>query len=188
MVADEDAAALDRLAAILKGLGHVVTPYAVSVEEAVERIAADDPELAIVMVHCDDEHALALIEESVEYAAGPVIALVPGDDVEFVARAADRGIAAYADSIAPEPVQAAIEVAVRRHREREALIEKVDQLEGAMARRSVIERAKGMLMERHGLDERAAFDLLRDHARSQSRRVVDIGQAVVDGFALEHRR
>ena len=48
----------------------------------------------------------------------------------------------------------------------------------------MIERAKGILMERHGLDERAAFELLRDHARSQSRRVVDVAVAVADGHAL----
>ena len=38
----------------------------------------------------------------------------------------------------------------------------------------MIERSKGILMERHGLDERGAFELLRDSARSQSRRVVDV--------------
>ncbi len=48
----------------------------------------------------------------------------------------------------------------------------------------MIERAKGMLMERHGVDERGAFELLRDHARNGGRRVVDVAQAVSDGHAL----
>ena len=48
----------------------------------------------------------------------------------------------------------------------------------------MIERAKGILMERHGIDERAAFEHLRDHARSQSRRVVDVARAVTEGHAL----
>ncbi len=38
----------------------------------------------------------------------------------------------------------------------------------------MIERAKGIVMERHGLDERAAFERLRDHARAGNRRVVDV--------------
>ena len=62
--------------------------------------------------------------------------------------------------------------------------EKVEQLQTALERRSVIERAKGILMERHGVDDRGAFELLRDHARSSSRRVVDVSQAVLDGHAL----
>jgi len=48
----------------------------------------------------------------------------------------------------------------------------------------VIERAKGILMERHGVDDKAAFALLRDHARSGNRRVVDVATAVVGGHAL----
>jgi AmiR/NasT family two-component response regulator len=43
-------------------------------------------------------------------------------------------------------------------------------------------------MERHGVDERAAFEMLRDHARAQSRRVVDVAVSVVDGHALLPKR
>ncbi len=184
LVADEDQRALDLLAAVLSDLGHQVIQYAISVRQAIERIADDDPEIAIVMVHRDDDHALALIDQAVEFASGPVIAQVADNDVEFIARAAEHGITAYVDSIAAEPVQAAIEIAMRRYHEAARLSEKVDQLEGALARRGTIERAKGIVMERHGLDERAAFSLMRDHARSQSRRVVDIADAVADGHAL----
>jgi response regulator NasT len=138
----------------------------------------------MVVLHRDVEHALELISESVEYASGPVIALLDREDPDFVARAADQGIAAYARPVAPEAVQGAIEIAVRRHAEAEALSEKVEQLETALERRATIERAKGILMERHGLDERAAFDLLRGHARSSQRKVMDVARAVTEGHAL----
>jgi response regulator NasT len=75
-------------------------------------------------------------------------------------------------------------VALRRYREAAELSEKVDQLETALERRSVIERAKGIVMERHSVDERGAFELLRDHARSSNRRVLDVARAVVDGHGL----
>jgi response regulator NasT len=161
-----------------------VTPYAVSVGEAIKLIGTEDPDLAIVMVHQDDEHALALIQETVEYASGPVIAQTRDGDVEFVARAAERGIAAWIESATPEAVQGAIEVALRRYEETARLQVKVDQLESALERRALIERAKGILMERHGLDERDAFELMRDHARGHSRRVVDVARAVAEGHAL----
>jgi AmiR/NasT family two-component response regulator len=184
LIADENESALRELHAALAELGHEVTPYAVSVHEAVELIAKDDPQVAIVVVHQDDEHALALIGEAVEYASGPVIAQVPDADVDFLSRAADRGISAYVESMDPESIQGAIEVAVRRYREANALHEKVDQLESALERRGVIERAKGILMERHGVGEREAFELLRDRSRSTGRRVVDVAQAVLDGHSL----
>jgi AmiR/NasT family two-component response regulator len=184
LLADEDRDKLQRLGDVLKDLGHVVTPFAVSVAQATEVIAREDPDLAIVAVHEDDEHALELIGEAVEYAGGPVIAQVPDGNTDFVARAADRGISAWVESSKPNAVQAAIEVAMRRYRESVRLEEKVDQLQGALDRRAVIERAKGILMERHGVPEREAFELLRENARSGSRRVVDVSQSVLDGHAL----
>jgi AmiR/NasT family two-component response regulator len=184
LIADEDRDALRHLGAVLEQLGHEVTPYAVAVSEAVELIATEDPDLAIVVVHNDDEHALALIAETVEYASGPVIAQTRDGDVDFVARAAERGISAWIESTAPESVQGAIEVALRRYEETERLEVKVDQLESALERRALIERAKGILMERHALDDRGAFELMRDHARAQNRRVLDIAHAVTEGHAL----
>ena len=185
LLADEDEQALTKLGQVLQGLGHEVTPFAVSVDEATELIVREDPDLAIVVVHQDDDHALALITEAVETASGPVIAQLRGsDDMDFVARAAEHGIAAFVESNDPREVQASIEVTIRRYREAARLNEKVEQLETALERRSVIERAKGILMERHGIDDKAAFQLMRDHARSGNRRVVDVARAVVDGHAL----
>jgi AmiR/NasT family two-component response regulator len=185
LLADEDEQALTSLGEVLQGLGHEVTPFAVSVEEAADLIAREDPDLAIVVVHRNDDHALSLIGEAVETASGPVIAqLRDRDDVDFVARAAERGISAYVQSNDPQTVQASIEVTIRRYREAARLNEKVQQLETALERRAVIERAKGILMERHGIDDKAAFGRLREHARSGNRRVVEVAQAVVDGHAL----
>jgi AmiR/NasT family two-component response regulator len=188
LIADEDRDALRHLGSVLESLGHEVTPYVVSVAEAIELISTEDPDLAIVVVHKDDEHALALIQETVEYASGPVIAQTRDGDVEFVARAAERGISAWIESATPEVVQGAIEVALRRYEEASRLETKVEQLESALERRAMIERAKGILMERHAVDERAAFELLRDHARAQSRRVVDVAVSVADGHALLPKR
>src|SRR5215468_8365329 len=123
LIADENESALTGLHEVLAKLGHEVTPYAVSVQEAVELIAREDPEVAIVVVHNDDEHALALIAEAVEFASGPVIAQLPDADVDFLARAADAGISAYAESMDPESIQGAIEVAVRRYRDAAVLTE-----------------------------------------------------------------
>jgi AmiR/NasT family two-component response regulator len=188
LIADEDEEALRGLHSVLTELGHEVTPYAVSVRDAVELIATEDPQVAIVFMHTDDEHALALISEAVEYASGPVIATVRDADLDFLARAADRGISAYAESIEPEAIQGAIEIAVRRYREAANLTERVEQLEGALERRGTIERAKGIIMERHSVTDRDAFDMLRDHSRASGRRVIDIAQSVLEGHTLLPKR
>jgi AmiR/NasT family two-component response regulator len=185
LLANESEDDLRRLGDVLDGLGHEVTPFAVSVSEAIDLIAREEPDLAFVVLDEDDAHGLALISETVEYAAGPVLVSVrEAKDPALLARAAEMGIAGYVDSWAPQDVQAAIEVALRRYREETRLNEKVEQLETALERRTLIERAKGILMERHGVDEREAFQLLREHARGAQRRVVDVAQTVLDGHAL----
>jgi AmiR/NasT family two-component response regulator len=184
LLADEDKGALKVIAAQVRELGHKPTEIAVDLREAAEAIARDDPDLAIVVVYRDDGHALDLIEEINAYSTGPVIALLDREDAEFVAEAADRGIFAYARQETTESIQAAIEVAMRRWRDQHELNEQVERLEGALQRRALIERAKGILMERHDVDERAAFSLLRDHARSNNRTVVDVAAAVAEGHAL----
>jgi response regulator NasT len=169
---------------MLAKLGHTVTAHAVSVRQAAELIAQEEPELSVVAVHDDDEHALELIEEINEYASGPVIVLLGEHQPQFVGAAAERGIDAFARPRFLGEVQGAIELAVRRHAEKARLVEQVEQLETALERRGTIERAKGILMERHGVDERQAFELMRQQARRSNRRVIDLAHAVGDGHAL----
>jgi AmiR/NasT family two-component response regulator len=184
LTANEDRNALKGLTELLGRLGHDVTSRAVSVTEAVDLIAIEDPDVSLVRLHHDDEHALALIEELTESASGPVIAVLDEADPEFISAAAERGISAFAQPVDEANVQAAIELAVRRYAESEALTERVDQLETALQRRALIERAKGILMERHGIDDRGAFEMLRGHARRNNLKVVDVARAVEGGQPL----
>jgi response regulator NasT len=189
LLANEREDDLRKLGDVLDELGHEVIPFAVSVSEAVELIAREDPDIAFVVFDGDDQHGLALLSETVEFASGPVlVSMRSAESPATVAKAADLGIAGYVDSWEPQDVQAAIEVALRRHRESSQLNEKVEQLQSALERRAVIERAKGILMERHGVNDGEAFERLRDHARSGGRRVVEIAQAVLDGHALLPKR
>jgi AmiR/NasT family two-component response regulator len=184
LLADRDPGALKVIAGQVRALGHTPTEISVELREAAEAIAHDDPDLAIVVVYHDDDYALGLIEEMSAYSSGPVIALLDHEDADFVARAAERGIYAYARQDTTESIQSAIEVAMRRWREHHELGAQIDRLEGALQRRALIERAKGILMERHGLDARAAFELIRDRARSRNRTVVDVAAAVTEGHPL----
>jgi AmiR/NasT family two-component response regulator len=184
LTADENREQLRELGELLGQLGHEVVSHAVSVSEAAAMIAAEDPDVSVVRLHRDDEHALALIEELGESASGPVIAVLDQADPQFISEAAARGIASFAQPVDADSVQAAIELAVRRHGEAAALSERVDQLQTALERRAVIERAKGIIMERHGIDDRAAFLLLRDHARRHNRTVVEVARSVDEGHAL----
>lgn len=184
MLADEDRSALEGMASLLGGLGHDVIAEAIDPIEAVQAILREDPDLSMVLVHTDDEHALDLIEEIASFSRGPVIALLAEHDGDFISAATDAGIDAYARPADANDVQGAIEVAMRRHEKERALQVQVDHLQTALERRIVIERAKGILMERHGLDDRAAFETLRTAARSENETVLAVAEAVTAGRQL----
>jgi AmiR/NasT family two-component response regulator len=71
----------------------------------------------------------------------------------------------------PEELQSSIDVVLKRFAE-------YHNLEGAFGRRAVIERAKGILMERHSVDDQRAFEMLRDEARRSNRKLIEIAEAV----------
>jgi response regulator NasT len=178
LAADEDRAALETLTQALEGIGHDVIGEAVAISEVTDLVAQYDPDVSIVVVHDDLEHALQLVTETVTFASGPVMLVVDEPEPWFAAEAAERGIHGMARKEITD-IQSAIEIALRRHADVEALAEKVDQLEGALARRAMIERAKGILMERHGIDQLTAFERLRQEARRRSIKVVALAAQVV---------
>ena len=110
-------------------------------------------------------------------AACPVIALIHSPDSEFVREASKRGVFAYINDSEVDDWQSSIDIVLRRFAE-------YHDLEGAFGRRALTERAKGILMERHSVDEAAAFEMLRDHSRASNRKLIDVATAVVDGHRL----
>lgn len=178
LVADEDKRALDGVAAILDSLGHEVVARATSPDGVEAAIEEDNPDVAMVKLHADDEHALTLIEELIDVGGCPVVALLDAGDPDFIARAAERGIIAYAQPVDEETVKSSLEVAVRRFAELSELGDAVGELEDAIGRRATIERAKGILMERHGVSDQEAFEMLRSQARSNNRRVYEVASEV----------
>ena len=76
-----------------------------------------------------------------------------------------------------EDWQSAIDIVLRRFAE-------YQDLQGAFGRRALTERAKGILMERHGIDEASAFEMLCRQSRIDNRKLIDLATAVVDGHRL----
>ena len=136
--------------------------------------AREHPDVALVALGQSDEHALGMISKIVSEAACPVIAVLESTDSSFIQEAARRGIFAYVVESDQGALESALEIVLLRFAEYHGL-------EGAFGRRAVIERAKGILMERHQLDEREAFELLRQHARRHNQKVVEVSNAVIHG-------
>ena len=174
LIADESAERLAVLAAAVRGLGHSVVAAELEVVRAGPAAAREHPDVALVALGESDEHALEMIAKIVAEAECPVIAVLAAADSAFVQDAARRGIFAYVVESDQGALESALEIVLLRFAE-------YHSLEGAFGRRAIIERAKGILMERHQIDEAAAFEMLRRHARRNNQKIVDVSNAVIQG-------
>jgi response regulator NasT len=159
-------------------LGHVVVARGAHLADVGRVTAAELPDVALVMVGENSERSLELIRTIVRESTCPVIAILDVQDRAFIDQAARLGIFSYiANGGDLEEMQSSIDIALERFAEYHAL-------EGAFGRRAITERAKGILMERHGIDEQHAFQMLRDHARRTNRKIVDVAESVVTSHRL----
>jgi AmiR/NasT family two-component response regulator len=177
LIANEKRERLELLAQVVAGLGHEVIAREISVKEVGAVTARERPDVALVGLGLDSEHALELIEEIVREASCPVIALLSAKDPAYVYEAAKRGVFAYIVDTTPEELQSAIDITLQRFSE-------YHNLQGAFGRRATIEQAKGILMARHAIDSDRAFGMLRDHSQHNGHKLVDVAQAIVDSHLL----
>jgi response regulator NasT len=177
LVANEREDRIALVATLVTALGHEVIAGSTDVSGVGAITTQAHPDVALVGLGTSSSHALELIERIVREADCPVIAVLEGHDAEFVNEAAKRGVFAYIVDGAPEQLQSALDITLRRFAE-------YHNLQGAFGRRAQTERAKGILMERYQVDERQAFAMLRDHARHSGQKLVHVAQAVLDGHLL----
>ena len=177
LIANERKDRLERIAEIVTSLGHEVISREVEVTEVAAATEREHPDLAFVGLGISGVHALDMISEIVSDASCPVIALLESEDSSWVNEAAKRGIFAYIVNFNPEEMQSAIDITIRRYTE-------YTNLEGAFARRAVIERAKGIMMARQAIDERKAFELLRAQSQHTGRKLFQVAESVVESHLL----
>jgi AmiR/NasT family two-component response regulator len=177
LIANERKDRLALVAPIVVGLGHEVIAREIDVEDVGPATARERPDVALVGLGESSGHALALIDKIVREAACPVIVLLHARDPEFISEASKRGVFAHISDADVDDWQSAIDIVLRRFAE-------YQDLQGAFGRRALTERAKGILMERHGIDEASAFEMLRQQSRIDNRKLIDLATAVVDGYRL----
>jgi response regulator NasT len=177
LIANERKDRLALVAPIVVALGHEVIAREIDVADVGAVTARERPDVALVGLGRSSVHALELIDKIVREAACPVIVLLHARDPEFIREASKRGVFAHISDDDVEDWQSSIDIVLRRFAE-------YQDLQGAFGRRALIERAKGILMERHGIDDARAFELLRDRSRVDNRKLIDLATAVVDGHRL----
>lgn len=179
LIANERDDRLERISAIVEGLGHEIVARGLDIGDVGPLSRSTGAEIALVGLGLDGEHALEQISAIVHEAACPVIALLDAKDPSYVHQAAKRGVFAFVvlDGDDSGELETALDITLRRFAE-------FRNLQGAFGRRATIEQAKGILMERNGIDAEAAFALLKSHSQQSGQKLIDVAQAITQTHLL----
>jgi response regulator NasT len=179
-VADDEPDMQEYFRTILPGLGHTVVSVAGNGRALVEACRNLKPDLVITDIKMPDMDG---IEASVQiYRDGPipVILVSAYHDAEFIRRAeADHILAYLVKPIKQSDLEPAIALAVRRFEQFQALRKEAANLKQALEDRKAIEKAKGLLMKKAGLDEADAFRRLQKLASDRNKKLVEIAQMIL---------
>ncbi len=115
----------------------------------------------------------------------PIAMFVDQSDAEATGAAIDAGVSAYVvDGLSKQRIKPVFDLAVRRFQAFSRLQRELDAAKNALAERATNDRAKAILMKKRGIDEPAAYALLRGQAMRTNRRIAEIAEAIVTAEAL----
>lgn len=156
-----------------------------SVTGLARKIAAHAPDVVLIDI---DNPTRDMLEE-LTLASGPldrpVAMFVSGAAGGLARTAVEAGMSAYVvDGLKPERLKPVMDTAIARFRMMRQMRNELAETRRALEERKIIDRAKGLLMKAKGIDEDAAYALLRKTAMDQGRRVADVAEALVTASGL----
>lgn len=179
-VIDESAG---RAAVIKEGLDEAGLTDTVVITERtglLARLEALAPEVVLINLENPGRDVLEEYFAVSRALSRPIAMFVDQSDAEATGAAVDAGVSAYVvDGLATNRIKPVLELAIRRFQAFSKLQADLEEARSALATRAVVDRAKRILMAKRGMDEPAAYALLRGHAMQSNRRIVEVAQAIV---------
>jgi response regulator NasT len=185
MIAEDNELIALTLEEQLTNLGYHVVGVAHTGSEAVRMCTKLQPDIVLMDIQMPELSGDVAAKEIAKQSPTPVVMLTAYSDNEHILRAEDSGALAYlVKPVNPEELPPTIDVALARFRDLQQLRERVETLQDTLEERKLIERAKGILMKRRGIDAATAEELMRQRAHERNCSIRQIAQAIVDAEAL----
>jgi response regulator NasT len=151
----------------------------------VDRIGKLDPDVILIDLENPSRDVLEQMFQVSRIVRRPIAMFVDQSDRESIDAAIDAGVSAYiVDGLKRERVRAILDMTIARFRAFDRLRAELEDAKTALKDRKVIDKAKGILMKSRGLDEEAAYALLRQTAMSQGKRIADVAAGLVSAYDL----
>jgi response regulator NasT len=151
-------------------------------DEAVDLVKEHEPDIAILDIKMPGLDGLSAAREIAGERRAAVLILTAFSQRDLIEQARDSGALAYlVKPFQRSELIPAIEVAIGRFREMKALQDQTQSLEDQLETRKVVDRAKGKLMDEHGLSESDAFSFIQKTAMQERMTMKAISERVIAG-------
>jgi response regulator NasT len=169
----------------LKDLGYDVVGIARSGTEAITLSQRLTPDLIIMDIRMPEMDGTEAAQRIRNQRPVPIIMLTAYADKDTIRKAEAAGALAYLlKPVNENELPPAINIAIARFKEIQSLHSEVADLQDSLEARKMVERAKGILMQRLGLSERDAYERLRQRARDKRIKMKEIAQAIIEAEEL----
>ena len=146
-----------------------------------DRIHQLQPDLIIVDAESEARDALEHVVFATRDARRPIVLFTDDNDTTHVRDAVAVGVSAYiVDGLSSTRIRPILDVAMARFEYEERLRDERDDARNALQERTVVDRAKALLMERRGLSEKDAFTKLRKVAMDKGLKLGEVAQRTLD--------
>jgi response regulator NasT len=146
-----------------------------------ERIAQLQPDMIIVDAESDARDVLEHIVIATRDERRPIVMFTEDQDPESMEAAVEAGVSAYiVAGLQGERIKPVLQVALAQFRREQKLLDELSDTKSKLAERKVIERAKGLLMERQRFTEEQAYQKLRSMAMSKNLKLSEVAQRILD--------
>ena len=180
LLVDERADRARDLASTLEEAGCQVVAQLVGAVDLHATLRAVQPDVVIVDMDSPDRDTLEDMKRITSEQPRPIVMFVDETDSESIRTAVRAGVAAYVvKGASPERIRPVLEVACARFEHLQALEGELARAQSTLADRKLIERAKGILMEKRDLSEELAFQMLRNMAMKRGMRLADVARHVL---------
>ena len=186
VIAEDEAIIRLDLKETLEEEGYVVVGETGRGDEVVELVREHRPDLAILDIKMPGQDGLAAARQIRDISRDTALLILTAfSQRDLVERARDAGALAYlVKPFQKSDLVSAIEVALGRAAEMRALEREVSSLEETLQTRKLVDRAKGMLMDKHGLREGDAFRWIQKRAMSSRLTMRKVAEQVIDGSVV----
>lgn len=172
---------------VLKGFiedaGFTLVAEGVSGTEALGICRLHSPDLLIMDVKMPGKDGIEAAEEISRLCPIPIVLLTGCDDEETIKRAAEAGVMGYLmKPVRGEEIAPAVELAISRFSEFTALRKENENLKNTLQARKLIEKAKGLLMEREGLSETESFTRIRKISMDKRKSMAEVAEVIIMAF------